>query len=135
MNEKFSWELVHCMRIRHRAMITPVTRNSNSMFYANPLLQKAFNRIWIIFLKTLICRRLSPNEAWAKAIERRLSVLRAYFFIQATCKRTREARHGTKIYEHWQGSMQRALVNNVNQWSEWWHKYTNKQAHVLQYKA
>jgi len=41
-----------------------------------------------------------------------------------------KVRHKTKVYEHWQGLMKRARVNNIHQWSGWWYKYT-KQAFLI----
>jgi len=38
---------------------------------------------------------------------------------------TWKARHGTKIYEQWQGPNNIFLVNNLLKWDRgWWHKYT-----------
>jgi len=43
-----------------------------------------------------------------------------YFVIQVTCTINT---HETKIGEHWKGPIKRAQVNNLNEWSGWWHKY------------
>jgi len=38
-----------------------------------------------------------------------------------------EARHGTKIYEQWQGPKKRAQVNNLVKWDRgWWNKHTKE---------
>jgi len=42
---------------------------------------------------------------------------------------TPKARHGTKIYEQWQGPRKRARVNNLVKWDRgcgWWHKHRNQ---------
>jgi len=87
------------------------------MFYANPLLyiQSDMHYIWKYIEKILDWRgqlglwRMSPSKAQANVFERTLTTI-DIFFIQVTSKWTRKARHGTKVYEHWQSSMQRARV-------------------------
>jgi len=104
----------------------PLDWNSNSMFYANPLLQKMLNLIWIIFRGQLGLIR-SPSNAresvfermptmkkdWSRAAQSADSskayrktnafncLVRMIFCDSGHLHNEHKARHGTKIYEHW----------------------------------
>ena len=129
----------------------PLDWNSNSMFYANPLLQKMFNLIWIIFTGQLGLIR-SPSNARESVFERIPTtkknesraaqsadswkaygkpnafncLVRMIFCDSGHLHNEHKARHETKMYEHWQGPIERVRVNILNQWSEWWHKCTKQ---------
>jgi len=81
--------------------------------------KKTFNLIWIKFEKILNRRGHGAANEWARVKHER-PLLRTIFFIHITCKTNAEDQHETKIYEHLQGPMKRARVNNLNQWSGWW---------------
>jgi len=72
---------------------------------------------------------MNPSKARAKRCGENAYYER-YCFIQVTCRaatRTRKARHGTKIYEQWNGPKKRVRVNNLVKWDRvWWHKYTKQ---------
>ena len=97
------------------------------MLYANPLLQKTFNLIWINF-NYLIAEGSSGSNGLARVKRERtyswepLLCYEKYFLIYVICKVNTEVQHETKIYEHWQDPMERARVNNFNQWRGWCHK-------------
>jgi len=99
---------------RHRAMITPV----------NPLLARLIHispRYWTIYRSFEIIR--GPSIVLKKAYKPlKLFLIGVAFFPQScftnifsACKMNAEGQHETKIYEHRQGPMQRARVNNFNQ--------------------
>jgi len=76
---------------------------------------------------------MSLNKAQANKVER-TPTTNDIILSRSPTTWTRKARHGTKIYEQWQGPKKRARVNNLVKWDrQWWHKYT-KQASVLRYK-
>jgi len=68
---------------------------------------------------------MSPSKARANEVERTPTTSDIVLF-RSPATSTREARHGTKIYEQWQGPKTRARINNLEQWD----KYT-KQASSL----
>jgi len=77
---------------------------------------------------------MSPSKARANEVERTFITISIVLF-KSPATWTWKARHGTKIYEQWQGTKKRARVNNVVKWDRgWWNKHT-KQACVLRYKS
>jgi len=48
---------------------------------------------------------------------------KSYVLCKSTASKEAFNLIGTKIYEQWQGLMERAQINNLNQWSGWWQKY------------
>jgi len=74
------------------------------------------------------------NPPWRRGWRTRTTNDIVLFRLPAT--RLGKARHGTEIYEQWQGPNNRARVNNLVKWDcGWWHKYTNKQARAHWYKS
>jgi len=51
-----------------------------------------------------------------------------YFVIQVTCNMNTEGQTCNENSGHWQGPVERAQVNKLNQWSGRWHKYTKKES-------
>jgi len=75
---------------------------------------------------------MSPSKAQANEVER-MPTTNGIVLFRLPAIWTRKARHGTKIYEQWQGPKKRARVNNLVKWDRGWrHKYT-KQSRVLRY--
>jgi len=73
---------------------------------------------------------MNPNKARANEVVRTPATNDIVLF-RSPVTGTRRARHGTKIYEQWQGPRKRARVNNLVKWERvWWHKHT-KQASLL----
>jgi len=59
----------------------------------------------------LIPRKHTENPGWC------FCLLRMIFCDSGHLHSDHKARHATKIYEQWQGPIETALVNNLNQWS------------------
>ena len=90
--------------------------------------KKTFSLIWINFKEMLnrFAEGSSGSNGWARVKRERTyswePLLRKIFFIYVTCKMNTEVQQETKIYEHWQDPMEKARVNNFDQWSGCWHK-------------
>ena len=100
--------------------------NSNPMFYANPLLQKTLSGLNYILKKYF--------NGWARVnheqTKLREHLLRTILFDSDHLQHERERPDMERKYVNSsQGPVERARVNNLNQWSRWWHKY-KKQGHV-----
>ena len=80
--------------------------------------KKTFMPIWIMFQKMLSCigqlglQWMSPSKARANEVVRTPTTNDIVLF-RSPVTGTRKARHGTKIYEEWQGPKKRARVNNL----------------------
>jgi len=75
---------------------------------------------------------MSPSKARANEVVR-MPTTNDIVLFRSPAAWTRKARHGTKIYEQWQGTNKGARVNNLVKWDRgWWNKYT-KQAGVIRY--
>jgi len=90
--------------------------------------------IWyeLTLKKYLIAEGSSGSNGLARVKRKRtyswepLLCYEKYFLIYVTCKVNTEVQHETKICEHWQDPMERARVNNFNQWNGWCHKYAKQ---------
>ena len=80
--------------------------------------------------KTINCRGqlglqwISPSKEQANVFERTVSTNDIFLFTSAA-NWTRKTDMKRK-YEHWQDPMEKAWVNNRNQWSGWWHKHAKQ---------
>jgi len=71
---------------------------------------------------------ISPSKARANEVERTPSTNHIVLF-RPPATWTRKARHGTQIYEQWQGPKKRTRVNSLVKWDcRWWHKYTKQES-------
>jgi len=69
---------------------------------------------------------MSPHKAQANEVERTPTTNDIALF-RSPATWTLKARHGTKIYEQWQGPKKRVRVKKVVKWDRaWWHKYTEQ---------
>jgi len=67
---------------------------------------------------------MSPSKARANEVVRGPATNDIVLF-RSPATLTRKARHGTKIYEQWQGPKKSARVNNLMKWDlGWWNKHT-----------
>ena len=101
--------------------------------------ERSIHSYWVIAVAFLGQER-SPQPPWQEAqfrlqpvvkchhqnLENKKTLLWMTFFYSVTCKMNAEGQHEMNIYNHWQGPMESAPVNNFNQWSGWWHKYAKQ---------
>jgi len=69
---------------------------------------------------------MSPNKARANEVVGTPTTNDIVLF-RSPATWTRTTRHGTKIYEQWQGPKKRVRVNNLVNWDHgWWNKHTKQ---------